>query len=272
LPATCRHFPRIAVQDSRGTFVSLSHFCPTAASMLFRDLPVEIVAKPPAFPLADYDGLIVTADDLPPMLTPRMLMDLDGYTAWERHMVSRFADVHRPPASVVATLWRDAQLLLEWRPGSIAIADAVARLPHEYVDLQKEAGLSGSLRRFAEVMAAVPDDLKPAADEDGLDAAMRDYVQSAWAGFHAPINRYLAAKAFASWTAYQGRGIRTIVRGIEAALALVRVEASRQCRGAGRRLDAELLIAAIRQSDFLLNHLAVGEELADAWGVVEKQR
>jgi len=270
LPATCRHFPRISVQDARGTFVSLSHFCPTAASMLFRDLPVEIVSTPTAFPSADYDGLVVTSDDLPPMLTPRMLMDLDGYTAWERHMVARFADVHRRPVSVVATLWRDAQLLLEWRPGSLTMTDAIARLPRDYVDLQEEDGLSGSVRRFAEVMAAVPDDLKPAPDEAGLEAAMREHVQPAWAKFNPPINRYLAAKAFASWTAYQGRGIRTIVRGIEAALALVRVEASRQCRNAQRTLDAALLLEAIRHADFLLNHLAVGEELAKAWSVVEK--
>jgi len=270
LPATCRHFPRISVQDARGTFVSLSHFCPTAASMLFRDVPVEIVAKPPAFPSVDYDGLVVTADDLPPMLTPRMLMDFDGYAAWERHMVARFADVHRPPVSVVATVRRDAELLTEWKPGSTSIAAAVARLPREYVDLQEDGGLSGTLRRFAEVIAAVPYDLKPSADEDGLETPMREYVQPAWAAFHAPINRYLSAKAFASWTAYQGRGIRTIVRGIEAALALVRVEASRQCRNAQRMLDAALLLEAIRQTDFLLNHLAVAEELAKAWSVVEK--
>ena len=49
LPATCRHFPRLAVHDRRGTFVTLSHFCPTAASMLFReDLPLEILSAPPA--------------------------------------------------------------------------------------------------------------------------------------------------------------------------------------------------------------------------------
>jgi len=270
LPATCRHFPRVSVQDARGTFVSLSHFCPTAASMLFRDVPVEIVSRPPAFPATDYDGLIVTSDDLPPMLTPRMLMDHEGYGAWERHMVARFADVDRGPSSVIATLWRDAQLLMKWTPGAISIAAAVERLPRDYVDAQDEAGLNGSLRCFAEVMTAVPDDLKPSADEDGLDAAMQTFAQPAWGAFHAPINRYLAAKAFASWTAYQGRGIRTIVRGIEAALALVRVEASRQCRNARRQLDETLLLEAIRQSDFLLNHLAIGEELAKAWSVVEK--
>ena len=61
----------------------------------------------------------------------------------------------------------------------------------------------------------------------------RTYVRDAWHEFRAPVNRFLAAKAFASWTAYQGRGVKTIVRGLEAALALVRVEAARQCRDCG---------------------------------------
>src|SRR5918992_40042 len=79
LPATCRHFPRLAVRDARGTFITLSHFCPTAASMLFReDVGVEIVTAPPAFPPADYEGLVVNSDDWPPLLNPRVLMDLDG--------------------------------------------------------------------------------------------------------------------------------------------------------------------------------------------------
>src|SRR5688500_11735331 len=65
LPSTCRHFPRVAVQDLRGTFITLSHFCPTAASMLFRDdVPIEIVSGPVAFPPGDYDGLVVTPEDL----------------------------------------------------------------------------------------------------------------------------------------------------------------------------------------------------------------
>jgi hypothetical protein len=135
----------------------------------------------------------------------------------------------------------------------------------------EEAKLRTSLRRHGEVMAAVPDDLKPDPDEAGLDGAMHQYVASEWTRFHAPVNRYLAAKAFASWTAYQGRGIRTIVRGLDAALALVRVEAARQCRNASRPLDRDLLLEAFRASDFLLNHLAVGEDLARAWSAAEKE-
>jgi hypothetical protein len=117
----------------------------------------------------------------------------------------------------------------------------------------------------------VPDDLRPHADEAGLEDAMVEHVAPQWHRFHAPVNRYVAAKAFASWTAYQGRGVRTIVRGLGAALALVRVEAARQCRNAARALDRDLLLEAFREADFLLNHLAVGEDLAEAWSQAETE-
>jgi Fe-S-cluster containining protein len=282
LPETCRHFPRLSVQDARGTFVSLSHFCPTAASMLFReDVEVTIVERPAAFPHADYDGLIVTGEDLPPLLHPRMLMDMDGYEAWEAHMVGRCAEVRRRPESVLATLARDARLLARWRPAvdgpdgaaglqaGRSLREAVAALPREYVAASAADSLTPSLRRHAEVMRAVPEDLRPARDEAGLERAFEEHVRPRWDGFRAPLNRYLAAKAFASWTAYQGRGVRSIVRGLEAALALVRVEAARLCRDGARDLDRDLLIEAVRAADFALNHLAVGEELAQAWSAAE---
>ena len=172
LPTTCRHFPRVSVQDRRGTFVSLSHFCPTAASMLFRDAPMEIVAEPAAFPDTDYDGLIVTADDLPPLLHPRVLMDLDGYTAWERHMVGRCADVQERPESVLATLMRDADLLRRWRPGAAHAVRGGVGATAVTSSRQCQTRVSRPACDLREdVIAAVPDDLKPAADEDGLDDA-----------------------------------------------------------------------------------------------------
>lgn len=270
LPATCRHFPRIAVRDRRGTFITLSHFCPTAASMLFRDdRAVEIVESPPAFPPADYEGLAVGEDDWPPLLHSGVLMDPEGYAAWERHMVSRCADVFQAPESALATLARDAHLLRAWRPGTISLADAVRLLPLERVEGVSPASLDSSLGFCREASRAVPDELTPAPDEAGLDEAFRVLVAPRWTGFHPPLNRYLAAKAFASWTAYQGRGVLTIIRGLECALSLVRVEAARRCRDAGRPLDAELLVEAFRAADFVLNHLAAGDELARLWSVAE---
>lgn len=272
LPSTCRHFPRLAVRDRRGTFVSLTHYCPTAAAMLFReDVPLEIVEAPQAFPPADYEGLLVEPDAWPPLLHPRMLMDDVAYGAWERHMVSRCADETLSPESVVATLRRDAAVLRGYTPDAGPLIDAVAALPVDAVAAPAHEALGPSLALFAEVMRAVPDDLKPEPDEDRLADVYLAAVSPAWARWEGPQRRYLAAKAFASWTAYQGRGLLTVVRGLEVALALVRVEAARQCRDQGRPMDADLLKGAFRDADFALNHLAAGDELARLWGRVERR-
>jgi Fe-S-cluster containining protein len=270
LPSTCRHFPRIAVRDRRGTFITLSHFCPTAASMLFReDMPLEIVDAPGAFPSGDYEGLNVHPDAWPPMLHPRMLMDLEGYSAWGRHMVRRCAAPACAPESVVVTLARDARLLRAWKPADGPLASAVAALPAGVVAAHVALTLDDSLRLFEEAMRAVPEDLEPEPDEAGLDGVYAAVVRPAWSRFPAPINRFLAAKAFAAWSAYQGRGLLSIVRGLETALAILRVQAARQCRHARRGLDEELLREAFRGADFVLNHLAVGEELAAIWSRAE---
>jgi hypothetical protein len=185
-------------------------------------------------------------------------------------MVVRCADLTRPPESVLATLARDAASLGRWRPGGgVTLVDAIGQLPRDFVDGTAPGTLDASLGCFQEAMSAVPDEFRPEPDEDRLGEAFAAYVRAAWSHFHAPLNRYIAAKAFATWTAYQGRGLATIVRGIDAAVALVRVEAARQCRDADRTLDAELLLEAFRAADFILNHLAVGEDLAHNWSRVE---
>ena len=271
LATTCRTFPRLAVQDARGTFITLSHFCPTAASQLFRDdVPLEIVESPASFPPADYDGLTVAEGDLPPLLRPDVLMDGTGYTAWERHMVDVCAAA--PSAeTAVATLMRDAGVLRTWSGGGEPLHDAVARLPQALVSAAPLSTLHAALGAHAEAMSCVPDELRPEPDEHGLAEAYERFVRSAWTEFSRPLRYYVAAKAFASWTAYQGRGVASIVRGIEAALALVRVEAARQCCDAGAPLDAHRLKEAIRAADFILNHLATGDALAQAWSTVEAE-
>lgn len=271
LPATCRHFPRLAVRDARGTFISLTHYCPTAAASLFRDdVPIEIVEGPPAFPDADYEGLAVTSDDWPPLLRPECLADVESYTAWERHMVSCCADEALSPESVLATLERDARVVRTVSPvTAAAIVNAIEQLPTGGVHVAVPDGLDASLGRYLEVLKAVPDEWRPEADTRDLDESYRRYVAAEWTRFGAPLRRYLAAKAFASWTAYQGRGFLTIVRGLDAALSLVRVEAARQCRDGNGPLDAGSLREAIRHADFALNHLAAGDELAERWSKVE---
>src|SRR5690606_14631297 len=130
LPAACLHFPREVLIDPRGVFVTLSHYCPTAAELLFtHEGPVEIVEGPPAVPAGDPEGLDAR-DVLPPLLAPDVLMDHAGYSAWEAHMVrvlTREDDL--TPQEALAVLGRDGQILQRWRPGSrdgVTLADAVA--------------------------------------------------------------------------------------------------------------------------------------------------
>ena len=271
LPATCRHFPRLAVRDARGTFISLTHYCPTAAASLFRDdVRIEIVEDPPAFPDADYQGLVVTGADWPPLLRPDCLADAHSYTLWERRMVATCADASLSPESVIATLERDAHIVRKVFPTTATdIVNAIEQLPVEPVHAPVPETLDASLVHYHEVLKAVPDEWRPEPDTRELAECYRRHVARGWRSFDAPLKRYLAAKAFASWTAYQGRGFLTIVRGLEAALALVRVHAARCCRDANCRLHADVLLEAIRETDFVLNHLAAGDELADAWSKAE---
>ena len=95
LPLACRQFPRVAMQDRRGTFVTLSHFCPTAAGLLLEATSFDVVQAPPGLALdGALEGLDATAV-LPPLLRPNLLTDLDGYGAWERRALGSLAD--RPP-------------------------------------------------------------------------------------------------------------------------------------------------------------------------------
>ncbi len=104
LPAACRHFPRLVLHDARGTRVSLSHFCPTAAALLRspNTQAFAIVRAPGPLTLADdladggsessdrLEGLDAR-DALPPLLRPGMLTDFEGYDAWERAAIALLA-------------------------------------------------------------------------------------------------------------------------------------------------------------------------------------
>ena len=164
---------------------------------------------------------------------------------------------------------RDARALRSYTPDMGPLAAAVAGLPEAAVDEPVQDTLDSSLLLHAEVLSAVPEDVRPEPDDEGLREAFERAVLPEWHLWYPALRRYMAAKAFANWTAYQGRGVLTIVRGLEAALAFVRVEAARECRNAGRVLDADLLKQAFRATDFVLNHIAASETLARAWSKVE---
>jgi hypothetical protein len=217
LPMACQQFPRRPLLDDRGTHIGLSHFCPTAASMLFRDdVPLEIVRNPPAFPAdGHYEGMDARGA-LPPLLAPDVLMDLDSYSAWEREAVSLFARDDWTADQALSALSSATAALSKWRPGGEPLADAV----RQAFDRHRSA-----------------------------PATLRADIH-----LTRPLRYYAAAKVFASWTAYQSDRLSEVVASARRALRVLTAEAERICKGSGRTVDEAVLHEAAQTADYRLLH------------------
>jgi hypothetical protein len=183
------------------------------------------------------------------LLRPGVWLGWDGHARWQDHVLEVLGS-KGPPADALGLLAAQAERARGWTPDDgpfpvfleevLAPADPMPAPPADVL--------------LGEVLSAIPPALRPEPRPDGPDVACD--------GFDAPLRRYLAARAFGSWAAIQGSGLRTAVRALQAALALVRREAARLSAGAGRPLDGALVREAIRQSDLRLIHLASPEALA----------
>ena len=208
LPVSCRMFPRVVLHDGRGTFISLSHFCPTAAGLLFEAgdswPPVGIVDAPPALTdVGPLDGLDAR-NVWPPLLRPGVMMDLESYAAWERLGVEVLTREGIAPDVSLDALASTTGRIASWSPGG------TAPLLHTVRDA------FGTLA-------------PPTAVLDVHEPALK---------------RWLAARLFGNWIAYQGDGLQAIVRHLGGCLATFTTELARD----GSPLEA------IRRSDLLIVH------------------
>jgi Fe-S-cluster containining protein len=301
LPSACRQFPRVVRLTPRGVDVTLSHYCPTAASLLFRDLASEggepdsllrIVEDAPAFPHSwPYQGLDAR-DAVPPLLRPDVLMSWEGLERWEAHAVSVMAEA-LSAEHAVARLGADAERIRAWTPRdgdfdrflelelARSRAAAVEVEPSDGRARQVGAGPAcdddrreACLGAWDVVAATVPATVgSRARPQRPAERAAGGWSPAAagWPRCQVPIRRWLAAKAFAGWLALQGEGLRTSAVGLGVALGVLRAEAARGCAEAGRALDEELLREAVRRADLLLVHLADPDALARRLSRGERQ-
>ena len=131
-PSSCKHFPYLCTIDPRGVHVTLSHYCPTAADLLFvGEDPAEIVEGPPVFGDRMPEGLDAR-ESLPPVADDLRLMAWDEVTQWERQTVlevaARSGDTAVPDAAAQETFqasrWavrldRDSGKFVEVPPASV---------------------------------------------------------------------------------------------------------------------------------------------------------
>jgi hypothetical protein len=266
LPSACAHFPRECLIDARGVSVTLSHYCPTAAALLFDHPGAVTIVEGPAAVVEEPEGLDAR-DVLPPLLARGVLMDHEGYAAWERHVVFMLAGAGAcSVGDVDATLdllEEDARALSTWRPGASTIAEAIARLPTRAgrlmpieIDWDRERALIdcalGSLTP-SHHWAGYAEDPAP---------VWRRLVVDGWMAWKKPIGRLVAAHAFASWIGYQGANLVTSNLRLRLTVAVLRAEAIRRCAEDEAPLDRARLTESIRQTDLLLVHLADRAQLA----------
>ena len=226
---------------------------------------MTIVAGPPAVPGRPVPEGLDVRDGLPPRLTDDVLTDHDGATAWERHVVATLAGAARE--ATVERAWRASPptraRLAAWRPAaSTSLADAVAGLASRVLGGSRRHAPHrlGDPSTWPAWFAMAADACQGAWLADAPPANLADldarYVAPRWPAHAGAAGRYLAAKAFGSWIAYQADAAVTLSRWLTLCHAVLRVECARACGDAGRPLDRDLLVQAIRQADLLLVHYA----------------
>ena len=268
LPAACRHFPRKILVDQRGTLISLSHFCPTAAALLLTGgAPSIVEAHPPLRIPAPVEGLDA-CNALPPLLRPDVLCDIAAYDTWERAALAVFA---RPDLSFGACLEVIAsatESIRGWNPGDQSLCD---RLVSAFESSTSACACRWSPARAIErvralTMGHVGDDLAPI---DAFDDRWNEDAASCTAWFDSGMKNYLAARLFANWIAYQGRGLRTIVEWLRTCAAVVGHQLLRRAPDSGAAPDAAAFIEAVRSADLLLLHVLDTASFARAVSVLE---
>jgi len=230
-PVSCEHFPFVCVTDARGVHVTLSHYCPTAADLLFSETaPVTIVEGPPVLDDSRLPEGLDAREALPPVAVDRPEAVPGAWPPGRRRAAPRLMD------------WGE---VTRWERAFITILAEDRRIPEP-----------PDLRLFDDAVASVPPELTwPAPIDDGL-RVWHERVAPVWSRWTPVVGRYLAARAHASWAMCLGRGPADVAHAVAAARAVLQVEAVRACADPAALLDAERLKAAIRRADLLLVHYA----------------
>lgn len=274
LPVACQQFPRVAVLTPLGISVSLSHYCPTATALLFDHRgPLVLVENAPAFPEArSYEGLEARGA-LPPLLRPDALLSWDDYAHWESHVV-RMLEAPALPEQALARLTRQAERARGWEIERGPLSTWLSACLHDDpVVLEVPRLTVADAVALREVITqCVPEPLRPSVPlQVALEHADARHVANQWSAWSPVVARYLAARAFASWCALQGQGLRTAVAYLWTVLGVLRAQVAQTCAEAERALDRSTLESAIRASDLLLLHLADQDAVAACVSRVERK-
>ncbi len=208
--------------------------------------PITIAVAAPGFPAAgEYVGL--TADPaLPPLLHSRLALDWESWWLFEQMSIAMLGE----SSDGLGRLALVVEDVREWRVGLRPLAEHVQgafdRARHS-ATVSPAPSAATVAKRCADAIAAVPDAWRAQA-LDALSVSASGPVEDV------VMRRYLAAHAFANWTAYQGEGLRAWYRAVESAACLLAHTAD-----PGR-------------ADLILRHLADASALTARWNRAETHK
>ena len=262
LPSACRQFPRVSLHDSRGTLISLSHFCPTAAGLLRSNIRPAIVRAPATLALGGAVEGLDARDTLPPLLHPGLLMDHDAYARWERRVIDLLGRDDVTADQAVATTAAATRAVTAWQPGRTSCIDAVDRAFESTPPTSVVADVDADERRVALALSSVPAGLAHAPLFGEFRRTWPE-VSNLFNTFDQTVRGYLAARTFGNWMAYHGRGLDAVVEYVQICLAVLKMEAARHWPCSSVSSSWQTVIEpAIRNADLLLVHQSDMKTLA----------
>ena len=259
LPSVCRHFPRVVVSDPRGTHISLSHFCPTAAALLFAGGALSIVDAPATLSLdGTAEGLDATST-LPPLLRTGMLTDYEGYAAWETAAITALDTAGAGVDDALRIVDGCTRAMAAWSPGGETLAECVARIFSTGAGCSgADEGTTNSDEARALLLSSVPAGIDvpailsaPAPSADPGDA---------WRTFDRPIRRYLASRLFGAWWPHFGLTLPETVTAVRTIATVLQDQVARELPRCESPRHA--VLEAIRDTDLLAVHLSDPAALA----------
>jgi hypothetical protein len=253
LPSACRQFPRICVLEPDVVSLSLSHYCPTAAGLLFRSngdfgITEGTTGVSQGRNLEGLDARMSCS----PFLRPGVLLGFDGLRAFEQGALSALAERDLPKALNCIQL--AANRAAQWRPERGALVSWIqmafdGRPPtpdSQSVGLDVSATLQASLPKGATAPTALP-------CASNLDST----IQSAQVDL--ALRRYVAARMIAGWMAFHADGLTTFVNYLRLCVDTVLLFAAADDR---QKVEADRFKEAIRSADLWIVHYCDPEQLA----------
>jgi hypothetical protein len=230
--------------------VSLSHYCPTAAALLFRsEASFELVLNPKAFPDTwPFEGLDARTS-YPPFLRPGVLLGFDGLRTFEESVVRTLGndDVRLG----LARIERAIETIRDWTPSMGTLPEHVRTT---FERISPGPGTAGADPRPI-LLASIPGDAEVGPDLPDFRGGHPVFS----ATVDLALRRYIASRLIAGWVVFQAEDLGAVARYLRLCFDTVMLfEAARP------REESELdcFRESIRNADLWIVHHCDPERLA----------